>query len=284
MNFKITDKEFSHFKTIIFDVAGIDLAPEKKSMVTSRLAKRLRHYKLSDYSAYLELLNSGQYPQERQILIDQLTTNETYFFREPKHFDFLQKLIVSKRQQGGGLRIWSGASSTGEEAYSIAMVLADKLGSSPWEVIGTDLSSRVLSTARTGHYNTTRIDGIPKNYLRRYCLKGSGPYENTLLINSEIRRRVSFVHANLNTTLPDLGGQFDVIFLRNVMIYFNQQTKKEIVQRILALLKPGGYFLIGHSESLKDITDSVEAIAPSIFQKSTTNKVNYNEGVALNAS
>lgn len=284
MNFDITDKEFSQFQTFIFDIAGIDMAPTKKALVSSRLAKRLRHYNLSNFGAYFELLNNGQYPQERQLLIDLLTTNETYFFREPAHFEFLQKTVLSKWQRGQKLRVWSGASSTGEEAYSIAMVLADKLGSSPWEVVGTDLSSRVLTTARSGHYNTSRIDGIPKEFLHKYCLKGSGPYENTLLIDTALRRRVSFVHANLNNTLPDLGGSFDVIFLRNVMIYFNQETKREIVQRILARLNPGGYFLIGHSETLKGISDSVESVAPTIYQKLAQNQANENEVAPLSVT
>ena len=249
------------------------MALTKKAMVSSRLLKRLRHYNLSSYGAYFKLLTSGEYLEERQIFIDLLTTNETYFFREPGHFEFLEQSILPGWQRGRNLRVWSGASSTGQEAYSIAMVLADKLDSSPWEVVGTDLSSRVLETARSGHYTMSRIDGIPKNYLRKYCLKGSGPYEDTLLIDAALRRRVTFVHANLNANLPDIGN-FDVIFLRNVMIYFNQETKRAIVQRILAQLNPGGYFLIGHSETLKEITDTLESVAPTIYQKPMQNKAN----------
>ncbi len=270
MDFTITDKEFSRFRNFIFEIAGIDLAPTKQAMVSSRLARRLRHYKLNSYGAYFNLLQRGDHPEERQILIDLLTTNETYFFREPAHFDFLRKTILPGWRRSGTFRVWSGASSTGQEAYSIAMVLADLLKLSPWEVVGTDLSSRVLQTARTGHYPMSRIDGISKDYLRRFCLRGTGRYEGTLLINPAIRSKVKFIHANLNTKLPDLGI-FDVIFLRNVMIYFNQETKKEIVRRILALLKPGGYFLIGHSETLKGINDGVTAVAPTIYQKPASN-------------
>ncbi len=266
MKLSISDREFSRFQSFIFDIAGIDLDPSKKAMVSSRLAKRLRHYGLDSFGAYFDLLSGGDQPEEKQILVDLLTTNETYFFREPTHFDFLQKTILPTWRRNGAFRVWSGASSSGQEAYSIAMVLADKLSRWPWEVLGTDLSTKVLKTARTGHYPMSRIDGIPKEYLRRFCLRGTGPYEGTLLIDAAIRKRVKFVHANLNTALPDLG-HFDVIFLRNVMIYFNRETKKEIVRRILSLLKPGGFFLIGHSETLKGINDSVNMVAPTIYQK-----------------
>lgn len=280
MNFTITDQEFSRFRSFIFEIAGIDLAPAKKAMVSSRLAKRLRHYSLDNYGAYFNLLMRGEHPEEKQILIDLLTTNETYFFREPAHFDFLQKTILPGWRRNGTFRVWSGASSSGQEAYSIGMVLADQLRQSPWEIVGTDLSSRVLETARLGHYPMSRIEGIPKDYLRRFCLRGTGPYEDTLLVDSTIRNRVKFVHANLNTALPDLGA-FDVIFLRNVMIYFNQETKTEIVRRMLAFLKPGGFFIIGHSETLKGINDTLNSVAPTIYQK--PQKSDVNPGVKRNA-
>ena len=266
MKLSISDREFSRFQSFIFDIAGIDLAPTKKALVSSRLAKRLRHYNLESYGAYFDLLSRGDHPEEKQILVDLLTTNETYFFREPTHFDFLKNTILPHSRRHGTFRVWSGASSSGQEAYSIAMVLADQMSQRPWEVVGTDLSSKMIQTARSGHYPMSRIDGIPKEYLRRYCLRGTGPYDGTLLIDAAIRKRVQFVHANLNTALPDLG-QFDVIFLRNVMIYFNRETKKEIVRRILSLLKPDGFFLIGHSETLKGINDSLNLVAPTIYQK-----------------
>ncbi|MBQ0719100.1 MAG: protein-glutamate O-methyltransferase CheR [Gammaproteobacteria bacterium] len=261
----LSNREFSLYKTFIFDIAGIDLKENKKTLVSSRLQKRLVHYSLNSFGEYYDLLNADQSGEEKQIVVDLLTTNETYFFREPAHFDFLTELL-SSRKAGGHFRIWSGASSSGQEAYSMAMILADKLGQVDWEVVGTDLSTRVLATARTGLYSLMRTEGIPPAYLRRFCLKGSGPHEGELLIIPELRARVTFSHVNLNAELPDLG-QFDVIFLRNVMIYFNDETKKEIVKRILAKLKPGGYFIVGHSESLKGLSDNVVAIKPTIYQK-----------------
>ncbi len=240
-------------------------------MVSSRLAKRLRHYQLESFSDYFELLNNGSFPEEKQLLVDLLTTNETYFFREPGHFEFLQNTILPTHRRGQTFRVWSAASSAGQEAYSIAMILADKLGGASWDVVGTDLSARVLETARSGHYPMTRIEGIPKDYLRKYCLQGTGDYEDTLLIDAPVRKRVQFVHANLNTFLPDLGV-FDVIFLRNVMIYFNQNTKNEVIGRVSALLKPEGYFFIGHSEALKGIDNGLKSIVPTVYQKSGLSK------------
>ena len=174
----------------------------------------------NSYTEYFRLLSSGQDPAEVQTAIDLLTTNETYFFREPKHFELLREQASAARNSGKPFRVWSAASSSGEEAYSIAMVLADCLEGSPWEVVGSDLSSRVLQQARLGHYSTARTKHIPQPYLQRFCLKGTGAQDGTLLIDRALRARVQFLQVNLNTRAAALGS-FDVIFLRNVMIYFN---------------------------------------------------------------
>jgi len=262
----LTDSEFSQFQRFIFDAAGITLSPAKKALVCGRLAKRLQHRQLPSYTAYLKLLTSGDAPAEVQTAVDLLTTNETYFFREPKHFELLRELASAARRRAQPFRVWSAASSSGEEAYSIAMVLADCLDGTPWEVFGSDISSRVLERARTGHYPLERTRHIPPAYLKRFCLKGLGEQAGTLLIERGLRQRVQFAQVNLNTTLPQLGS-FDVIFLRNVMIYFNGDTKREVVTRVLSVLKPGGVFCIGHSESLNDINTSVLQVAPSIYRK-----------------
>lgn len=267
MNTALTDKEFSHFQHFIFEAAGISLSPAKKALVCGRLSKRLAANELKSYSDYFELLSSGKAPGEVQTAIDLLTTNETYFFREPKHFELLRELATAAAGRAQPLRVWSAASSTGEECYSIAMVLADCLGSKvSWDVLGSDISSRVLQRARGGHYPLERTRLIPPAYLKRFCLRGHGEQEGTLLIERELRARVSFAQVNLNTELPRLG-QFDLIFLRNVMIYFNGDTKRQVVARVLSLLKPGGYFCIGHSESLNDISSAVQQVAPSIYRK-----------------
>ncbi|MDF3822488.1 protein-glutamate O-methyltransferase CheR [Leptospira sp. 96542] len=263
---EITDHEFTKFQSFIFDEAGITLADTKKALVSGRLAKRLAHFRLDSYSEYLRLLLGRSDPGEVQIAVDLLTTNETYFFREPRHFDLLGQLAQEATREGRGLRVWSAASSTGEEPYSIAMVLADKQGDLPWSVLGTDLSSRVLRHARIGHYQQERASHVPPAYLKKYCLRGTGVETGTLLVQRALRDRVQFSQVNLNKPLPSLGP-FDIIFLRNVLIYFNPETKRQVVQRLLGQLRPGGHLLVGHSETLNDINGTVRSVAPSIYMK-----------------
>ncbi|HEX7633941.1 MAG TPA: protein-glutamate O-methyltransferase CheR [Noviherbaspirillum sp.] len=260
----ITDQEFTQFQRFIYDAAGITLSPAKKALVSGRLGKRVQQYKLNSYGEYFRLLASGTASAEVQTAIDLLTTNETYFFREPKHFELLRQYAMQKR--GQSLRVWSAASSTGEEPYSIAMVLTDCMEGGAWEVIGSDISTRVLARARTGHYPDERTKHIPPAYLRRFCLKGTGEQQGTVLVERSLRERVKFLQVNLNAALPQIG-MFDVIFLRNVMIYFNGDTKQQVVARVLSVLKPGGLFFIGHSESLHGVTDAVQPLMPSVYRK-----------------
>ena len=262
----ITDQEFAHFQRFIYKAAGITFPAAKKALVSGRCAKRLQQYRLASYGQYFQLLMSGKADQEVQTAVDLLTTNETSFFREPKHFELLRRVAIAARGEIQGLRVWCAASSTGEEAYSAAMVLADCLESRPWEVIGSDISQRVLERARDGHYIAERTRNVPRSYLRRFCLKGVGAQSGTVLVNRALRGRVKFIQVNLNAPLPQLGA-FDLIFLRNVMIYFNNDTKRKVVERALSLLNPGGYFLIGHSETLGDLTTAVKLVAPSIYRK-----------------
>lgn len=260
----ISDLEFARFQRFIFDAAGITLASSKKALVSGRLAKRLQAWGYSSYSEYLRLLEAGTAPEEVQTAVDLLTTNETFFFREPKHFDRLRQLALAAPRDEP-FRVWSAASSTGEEAYSAAMVLDDCLGAAPWEILGSDISARVLARAQSGHYSLERASHLPHDFLRRYCLRGVGEYEGTLLVRVDLRRRVRFLHVNLNAELPSLG-RFDVIFLRNVMIYFNEETKRRVVARVSSLLKPNGYFFVGHSETLNGITDTLEGVAPAVYR------------------
>lgn len=262
----ITDTEFSQFQRFIFDAAGISMADAKKALVTGRLSKRLQVHGLDTFGQYYKLLSSGLHPDEVQMAVDLLTTNETYFFREMKHFDFLRTLALKERQRVQPFRVWSAASSSGEEAYSTAMVLADCMQTTPWEILGTDISSRVIEGARRGLYSMERGRHIPPEYLKRFCRKGEGHYEGQLLIDRSLRSHVLFRMLNLNEPLPNVG-QFDVVFLRNVMIYFNNDTKRQVVARVISAIKPGGYFCIGHSESLSDITQAVQMVAPAIYRK-----------------
>lgn len=242
------------------------MADAKKALVSGRLNKRLAVHELGSFGDYFKLLTSGQCPGEVQMAVDLLTTNETYFFREIKHFEFLRTQALAERSRPQPYRLWSAASSSGEEAYSMAMVLADCMQTTPWEILGTDISTRVLQGAQRALYSMDRGRHIPQDYLRRFCRKGAGDYEGQLLVDRSLRSRVNFRHANLNAALPELG-KFDMVFLRNVMIYFNNDTKRLVVARVISTIKPGGYFCIGHSESLNDITQAVQMVAPSIYQK-----------------
>jgi chemotaxis protein methyltransferase CheR len=263
----ISDSEFAQFQRFIYDAAGITLPDTKKALVSGRLAKRLAACQVASYGDYFKVLKSGKSPTEQQTAVDLLTTNETYFFREPKHFEFLQKQVTAVRKPGTPFRVWSAASSSGEEAYSIAMLLEDCIPGQ-WDVLGSDISGRVLERARAGHYSTDRLSHLPPAYLRRFCLKGMGDQDGTMLIERRLREKVRFQRINLNATLPQVGA-FDMIFLRNVLIYFNGKTKRDVVGRVLGALKPDGFLLIGHSESLVEVTDAVEALAPSIYRKAT---------------
>lgn len=257
----IGDAEFLRLRDWLEAATGIHLSPAKRTLVTSRLAKRLRERGCAGYGPYLRLVQEDA--TERQVAIDLLTTNETYFFREPSHFDFLQRLLP---ELGSPVRVWSAACSTGEEPYSIAMLLDAQLRGRPWELLATDISSRVLEQARRGHYRMQRTHGIPPELLARYCLRGTGRQEGTLLVARSLRERVRFEQANLNERLPDFG-EFDVIFLRNVMIYFDVDTKRAVVARLLKHLCPGGHLLIGHSESLNDVSRDLRMLRPSVYRK-----------------
>jgi chemotaxis protein methyltransferase CheR len=263
---ELKDVEFEQFRAWLHRSSGISLAPSKQALVFSRLSKRLRQRELNSFGDYFRLIMQATEAVELQTALDLLTTNETYFFREPKHFDFLRTQVLPNAQPGRKFRLWSAASSSGEEPYSLAMTLADGLPSTPWEIIASDISLRVLETARHGHYPMERVDNIPKHLLSKHCLKGTGSQEGTLLIDRSLRERVQFMQINLNTSLPKIG-EFDVIFLRNVMIYFDVDTKRQVVARMLPLLKAGGYFFVSHSESLNGITDGLKLITPSTYRK-----------------
>ncbi len=263
----ITDEEFSLFRRLIYKIAGISLNDSKKVLLAGRLGKRLRQYGLRNFGDYYRMLASGDYPEELQTMVDLLTTNETYFFREPQHFEFLRSEVIAKRTIPAPLRIWSAASSTGEEVYSIAMTLADAMPEKQWEVVGSDICTRVLSKAVSGHYSLARTEGIPPGHMRKYCLKGVRSHEGTFLIDPELRRKTRFYQINLMNPVDNDIGDFEVIFLRNVMIYFDQETKARVVHNLLPRLKSGGHLIIGHSETLNGITSKVTSVRPTIYRK-----------------
>jgi len=262
------DAEFKLFQQWIHQVAGITMGPAKKALVAGRLARRVQDRGQSTYQAYFDLLQRDA--TEHQTALDLLTTNETHFFREPRHFELLRDQILPEHVSEAGarpLRIWSAACSTGQEPYSLAMLLAHQLGDAAWDILGTDICSRALERARAGLYDMALAREIPDLLLHRYCLKGVGSQGGRFLMAPEIARRVRFERLNLNEGLPDLGPAFDVIFLRNVMIYFNDATKRAVVERLMPRLRPGGWFVVGHSESLHGMSAQLQTHGPSVYRK-----------------
>jgi chemotaxis protein methyltransferase CheR len=261
----LTPSEFTWFTNFLRKVAGIELKDGKQALVMGRLDRRVRHHGFSSYGEYFALLGRADAPEETRIAVDLMTTNETYFFREQQHFDLLPSLLEGRGDAQHPVRVWSAASSTGEEAYSIALTLADALGRRPWEVVGTDLSSRVVESARRALFPLDAIDKIPEKLVRAHCLKGRDEYDGLFTVTADIRSRVRFERANLIRPLPDLGS-FDVIFLRNVMIYFNNDTKVEVIRRLAATLRPGGVLLTGRAETLSGLDTGLEQVSPSVYR------------------
>lgn len=263
----LTDREYAVIRDLLYKQAGISLGPAKKALVAGRLFNRIRVLGLSSYGEYFGRLLSGKEPDELQTAIDLLTTNETYFFREPKHFEMLEELATAASKDRT-FRVWSAASSTGEEVYTIAMTLQElsrKARCPNWEVRGSDLSTRVLEQARTGLYTMDRIDGIHPDLMKRYFLRGTGPYEGQILVDKALRAKTEFAQINLIEPLPDLVP-FDVIFLRNVMIYFDPPVKRKVVTQLLSALTPDGVLFVGLAESLNGIVEGLVSIGPGAYR------------------
>ena len=256
--------EFQQFRRFLHEVAGIHLGDSKQALVAGRLSSRIAQCRLASFREYLQRIRADA--AEQQVAIDLLTTNETSFFREPAHFDFLATVIAPQLARLPKPRVWCGASSSGEEPYTIAMVMAEALGHLRFEVLASDISTRVLEVARCGLYGLDDAKGIPPSMLRRHCLRGTGEHEGRFAIGDPLRQRVDFRQINLNAPLPPVG-QFDLIFLRNVMIYFDMQTKREVLARMVPHLKPGGWFIVSHSESLASLCDELELVRPSIYRR-----------------
>ncbi|MET3105266.1 chemotaxis protein methyltransferase CheR [Oxalobacteraceae bacterium GrIS 2.11] len=264
----ISDLEFATIRDFLFEKVGISLTASKKALVCSRLFKRVQALNFDSYGAYFSLLKSGKNQHELQTAINLLTTNETYFFRESKHFGMLSA-IAEKADRGKTFRVWSAACSTGEEVYSIAMTLAElsRIARAPkWEVRGSDISTRVLEVARGGHYSFDRTEDIPAEFLKRYCLCGTDQYEGTLLVERSLRDKTEFAQINLIEPLPQLVP-FDVIFLRNVLIYFDTPVKHKVVSQLLANLTPDGVLIVGMAESLNGIVDGLISVGPGAYRQ-----------------
>jgi len=270
----LTDRDYEFLCHLIYERSRIHLGPDKRVLVTSRLAKRLRHHGLDGYADYCELLRSPQGEEELQFLIDRISTNHTHFFRELKHFDFLRETVIPQwqadRRRTEPYRIWSSASSTGEEAYSIAVHLSEHFApadSGRWQIEGTDISTRVLEVARRGVYEADRLDGVSPELVRRYFQKGMNQWAGHLRVKDEVRRRVNFQHLNLLEGNYPYAQPFDLIFCRNVMIYFDRPTQETLVRLLAEKLRPACHLFVGHSESLSGVKHSLKLVRPAIYLK-----------------
>jgi len=264
---EVSDHDMLLFQRLFKQQIGLHLPLSKKALLQSRLAGRLNELGLRHLGQYHALISSEARAQERQRAIDLITTNETYFFREPGHFDFLVGQWLPQLAQQPQLRIWSAASATGEEAYTLAMLLDHHRPGASWSVFASDISTRVLRFARRALYPMVRGQNIPRAYLRRYCLMGIGEYEGHFLVQADLRAKVQFAQRNLTRLDEHDDGQYDLIFLRNVIIYFDCETKLQVLRDVIARLRPGGYLVVGHSESLHGMDLGLDMHSPSIYRK-----------------
>jgi len=262
---KMSQHSFSMLQDLLGQEAGIHLGSEKRTLAVARLQERMEKRGLTNLDDYCILLKRSCEVEERHQMVDALTTHETYFFREPQQFSHLaQQVLPTTRHRP--IRLWSAASSSGEEVYSLAMTLTETIGQSGWELYGSDISDRSLEQARRGLYPTNRIDLIPNRYLKKYCRRGIGEYEGKLLIRNTLREQIHFFSHNLMNDAEALG-LFDVIFLRNVLIYFDLRNRRHVLNRVVRQLKPGGYLYLGQAESLCEGLNNFDTVGRSIFRR-----------------
>jgi chemotaxis protein methyltransferase CheR len=268
---ELSDATFRRISAIMYDTVGLSFGDNKRSLISSRLAGRIQRLGLPDFETYAELLDQPDEAIEFQMAVDLLTTNETYFFREPKHFELLAQEVSAARSRAP-LAVWSAASSFGDEAYSIAMLLSDlqQIGkvAPDWTILGTDISHRVLQAAGEAVYPEDRLRHVEPERLKRYCLRGEGANEGQVMVNDAVRRHVKFGQLNLTRDFDGIGP-FDVVFLRNVLIYFDGPTKIEVVDRVLRTLKPGGLFFMGTAEGRVNCATPLKSLAPGAFRKAS---------------
>lgn len=259
---------FERVRGLIYQRAGIALGDSKQAMVQGRLAKRLRALSLDSLPCYLDQLDQDPDSAEWQHFTNALTTNLTAFFREPHHFEHLAQQLRAAQGQDV-FRIWCSASSTGEEPWSIAMVADEVAAQGPRrvEIIASDIDTQVLNTAAHGIYPLERIEGLSKARRQRYFLKGTGPNVGRCRIRPQLLRRVQFQQVNLLAPQWPVPAALDVVFCRNVMIYFDKLTQRDLVRRFAAHIKPGGYLYVGHSESQFQCDDLFEMVGRTSYRR-----------------
>lgn len=263
--FNYSEADFEKVRSVIYQKAGISLSDSKKQLVYSRLARRLRALKLPNFTAYLSYLSENEHEQEE--FINALTTNLTAFFREPHHFEILANYVKKLKSQDRKLRIWCSASSTGEEPYSIAMALAEAYGryDPPVEIIASDIDSNVLREASAGIYTLQRLESLSLERKKQFFQRGKGANAGKARVVQELRNLIEFRQINLLDKTWPLQPHFDVIFCRNVMIYFDKATQLKLLERMTKLLKPQGLYIAGHSESFSQAPHLVKLVGKTTY-------------------
>jgi chemotaxis protein methyltransferase CheR len=264
--FDFNSRDFERVRGLIYKRAGISLADSKQEMVYSRLARRLRATGITSFAKYLDDLEAGRMPAEWESFTNALTTNLTSFFREAHHFPLLAEHV--KKHRGETLNIWCSASSTGEEPYSIAITVCEAFNtlSPPVHIIATDIDTNVLATAANGIYPIDRIDKLTLDQQRRFFLKGKGDKAGLVRARPELRQLITYRQLNLLDDHWDIRGPFDVIFCRNVMIYFDKATQRKILSRFVPLMKPDALLFAGHSENFLYVSDALKLRGKTVYE------------------
>ncbi len=269
----MADPDFRRLSAFILRETGIKLTPPKKSMLEGRLQRRLKALEMSSFRAYCDFLFSPEGHAERVPMIDLVTTNKTDFFREPAHFSLLQSRVLAELTRWAGnrpLKCWSAGCSSGEEPYTLAMVLneyAEQYPLPPYSVFATDLSTEVLETARRAVYPEGRAADIPLPLRQKYLLKSKNRADQSVRIAPVIRQKVQFSRLNFMHDHYDVPADFNIIFCRNVLIYFDKPTQEAVINKLCRHLGRGGYLFLGHSESITDMDVPLEQIRPTVFRK-----------------
>jgi chemotaxis protein methyltransferase CheR len=267
--FDFTKSDFERVRALIYGRAGISLADSKQEMVYSRLARRLRATGIQSFTRYLDELEAGRMGAEWEAFTNALTTNLTSFFRESHHFPLLaDHLAALRRTDGAPITIWCSAASTGEEPYSIAMTACEAFNTltPPVKIIATDIDTNVLATGANGVYPMERMEKLDQARLKRFFLRGKGANEGMARVRPELRQLVSFRQLNLLGEAWALEGQFDVLFCRNVMIYFDKDTQRKILSRFVPLMKPHALLFAGHSENFLYVSDALRLRGKTVYE------------------
>jgi chemotaxis protein methyltransferase CheR len=262
--FDFTTRDFDRVRGLIYDRAGIALADSKQEMVYSRLARRLRATGIVSFVTYLDTLERQHESAEWEAFVNALTTNLTSFFREAHHFPILAEHVKQRKE----VNVWCSAASTGEEPYSIAITLCEAYGTltPPAQIIATDIDTNVLNVAAAGVYPMERVDKMSPERLKRYFLRGTGAQSGMVRLRPELRKLITFRQLNLLADQWQLSGTFDVIFCRNVMIYFDKPTQGKILAKFVPLMKPDGLLFAGHSENFLYVSDALKLRGKTVYE------------------